>query len=424
MKSLILLLALLSSLTPTASAGQRRKEQASPRQPARRVALVIGNSAYAVGRLRNPTHDARAMAEALRELGFDVTHLQDLGMARMKRALREFGGELKGGGVGLFYYAGHGVQIKGENYLIPVDAAPESAEEVEYETVSAGLVLAQLAGNAGGTNIVILDACRNNPFARGIRSANKGLAEVSVPVGTLVAFATAPGAVASDGPDSSNGVYTQELLRFMRVPGLSIEEVFKRVRVAVRERTQGRQTPWEESSLTADFYFTPPEASGSGGTPAGAGAPAPAADMDFGGVSSSIRLASHKGEPALIFPVSHIHGGLFQRKGCDGLLYVTRTRIIYEDEKKKHSFDRPRAGVTEAKAANYSTFTADTLGQHISIRYGGETKRFVYYCKSRTGPGGGACGFTATTADYLFNLASTDFDAALRKFREFVRTKG
>jgi Caspase domain len=434
MKSLILSLALLSSLISTTSAGQLRKEQASPRRATRRVALVIGNSAYAVGRLRNPTHDARSMAETLRGLGFEVTHLQDLGLAGMKRALREFGGGLKGGGVGLFYYAGHGVQVKGENYLIPVDAAPQSAQEVEYEALSADLVLAQLAVNSSGTNIVILDACRNNPFARGFRSADEGLAAVSAPGGTLVAFATAPGAVASDGPGSSNGVYTQELLRFMRVPGLSVEEVFKRVRVAVRERTQGKQTPWEESSLTGDFYFTPPLASGGGGSKA---APAPATphagdgafegasvDINVGDLSSSIRLVSHRGEPALAFPVSHIHGGLFQKKGCHGLLYVTRARIIYETEEKKHSFDRPRADVTEAKAANFSTFTADTLGQHISIKYGGETKRFVYYCQNRTGIKGGACGFNIPTADYLFNLTSTDFDAALKKFREFVHAKG
>lgn len=420
MKSLILSLALLSCLTPTASAGRLRKEQASLRRPTRRVALVIGNSAYAVGRLRNPTHDARAMSDALLELGFEVTHLQDLDLAGMKRALRQFGSGLKGGGVGLFYYAGHGVQVKGENYLIPIDAAPESAEEVEYEAVSAGLVLAQLAGNGGGTNIVILDACRNNPFARGLRSADEGLAAVRAPGGTLVAFATAPGSVASDGPDSSNGVYTQELLRFMRVPGLSVEEVFKRVRVAVREKTQGRQTPWEESSLTGDFYFTPPEASGPGGANA---APA-SGGINFGDASSSIRLVNQKGEPALAFPVSHIHGRLFQKEGCHGLLYATRTRIIYEAEEKKHSFDLPRAGVTEARAANISTFTADTLGQHISIKYGGETRRFVYYCKSGTGAGGAAaCDFTTSAADYLFNLTSTDFDAALKKLHELVRTK-
>ncbi|HEY1403280.1 MAG TPA: caspase family protein, partial [Pyrinomonadaceae bacterium] len=235
----------------------------------------------------------------------------------------------------------------------------------------------------------------------------------------LVAFATAPGSVASDGPDSTNGVYTRELLRFMRVPGLSVEEVFKSVRAAVLKRTQGRQTPWEESSLTGDFYFTPTESSGVGVSNA---APA-SGEINSGDASTSIRLVDHRGEPAFAFPVSHIHGTLFQKEGCHGLLYVTRTRIIYEAEENKHSFDRPRASVKEAKAANSSTFTADTLGQHISIKYGGDTKRFVYYCKNGMGAGADACGFTRPAADYLFNLTSTDFDAALKKLHELVRTK-
>jgi hypothetical protein len=173
----------------------------------------------------------------------------------MKRAIRSFGEQLRGSdGIGLFYYAGHGVQVKGVNYLIPVGATVNTEEEVEYEGIDVGLVLAQMESAKNKLNIVILDACRNNPFARSFRSADKGLASIDAPSGTLLAYSTAPGSVASDGT-GRNGLYTQELLKQMQTSGLSIEDVFKRVRVSVRGLTQDKQTPWESSSLTGDFYF-------------------------------------------------------------------------------------------------------------------------------------------------------------------------
>jgi TonB family protein len=221
----------------------------------RRVALVIGNGAYDVAPLNNPVNDAQDMAQSLRQLGFDVLSGSNLTQREMRQLIREFGQKIKGGGVGLFYYAGHGMQVKGQNYLIPVGADIQAEADVEDLAVSVNLVLNVMDDAGNGLNIVVLDACRNNPFARSFRSAAGGLAQVDAPTGTLIAYATAPGSVASDGT-SRNGLYTQELLKFMRTPGLDIENVFKQVRISVRTLTQGRQTPWEASSLVGDFYFT------------------------------------------------------------------------------------------------------------------------------------------------------------------------
>jgi TonB family protein len=221
----------------------------------RRVALVIGNGAYPTAPLKNPVNDAQDVAAALRDFGFEVLYRENVDQTNMKRAIREFGARIRGGGIGLFYYAGHGVQVKGINYLVPVDAQIETEEEIEYETVDAGFVLAQMESSRTSVNIVILDACRNNPFARSFRSSSDGLAQMDAPSGTLIAYATAPGSVARDNARGRNGLYTQELLKVMATPNLSIEEVFKRVRISVRSLTQNRQTPWESSSLTGNFTF-------------------------------------------------------------------------------------------------------------------------------------------------------------------------
>ncbi len=220
----------------------------------RRVALVIGNSAYTSGPLKNAVNDARSIAQTVSGLGFEVLQHENLSQNEMKRAIRVFGEKLRRGAVGLFYYAGHGMQVKGENYLIPVGATINGEAEIEYEAVSLGLVLAQMEDARNRMNIVILDACRDNPFARGTRSGSRGLAVVDAPGEMLIAYATGPGAVADDG-EGSNGVYVQELLKHVRTPGLSVEEVFKRVRVGVLKATQGRQKPWETSSLVSDFQF-------------------------------------------------------------------------------------------------------------------------------------------------------------------------
>lgn len=225
-------------------------------QTERRVALVIGNGGYQDSPLLNPVNDARAMRQALRVLGFDVLYGENLSQNEMKRAVRGFGERIRNGGVGLFYYAGHGTQTRGNNYLIPVGAMITNEDDVEYESVDVGLVLAQMATAHNRLNIVILDACRNNPFARSFRSAQKGLASIDAPSGTLIAYATAPGSLASDGA-GANGLYTQELLKVIMKPEMSIEQVFKQVRIAVQNLTQGKQVPWESSSLVGDFYFLP-----------------------------------------------------------------------------------------------------------------------------------------------------------------------
>jgi uncharacterized caspase-like protein len=223
-----------------------------------RVALVIGNSNYKSAPLKNPANDAEDIAKALKGLGFQVALKQNQSREAMAQAIREFGNQLKRGGTGLFYYAGHGMQVKGRNFLIPVDADIQSEDEVPYRGIDANELLAKMETAKNRVNLVILDACRNNPFARSFRSSAQGLAQMDAPVGTLVAFATAPGSVAADG-QGRNGLYTQHLLASMNQPGLKIEDVFKRVRQGVRKGSGNRQIPWENTSLEGDFYFKPGE---------------------------------------------------------------------------------------------------------------------------------------------------------------------
>lgn len=231
----------------------------------KRIALVIGNGAYAnAPPLKNPPNDARDMAATLKALGFEVSSGVNVSQREMKRLIREFGQKLKAGGNGLFYYAGHGVQARGRNYIIPVDADIQSEADVEDSGVDVGLLLNYMDDAQNGLNIVILDACRNNPFARSFRSASSGLAQVDAPTGTLIAYATAPGRVAADGA-GENGLYTSELLKAMRLPGLTATDMFMQVRAEVMKRTGNKQVPWEASSLVGTFYFKP-AASGEGTT--------------------------------------------------------------------------------------------------------------------------------------------------------------
>ena len=229
----------------------------APVRSPQRHALVIGNSAYSDAPLSNPVNDAREISRALKESGFSVTVLENTDFKTMLGAIRAFGDQLKKGGVGLFYYAGHGMQIRGRNYLIPVGSNIEREDEVAYSAVDAQAVLDKMDAASNGTNIMILDACRNNPFIRSTRNGQQGLAQMDAPVGTLVAFATSPGAVASDGA-GQNGLYTLHLLQAIRQPGAKLEDVFKQVRSAVRRDSKGKQVPWEVTSLEGDFYFNPP----------------------------------------------------------------------------------------------------------------------------------------------------------------------
>jgi uncharacterized caspase-like protein len=224
--------------------------QATREEP--RIALLIGNSAYPEAPLRNPVNDVRAMAQALRELGFTVLAYENASKRTMETAIVEFGRRIAEGGVGTFYYAGHGLQVRGRNYLVPVDADIDSEAATRIAAVDVELVLEQMTEAKNRVNIVILDACRNNPFERRLRGASRGLAAIDAARGTLVAYATAPGSVAADG-DGKNGLYTEELLHALQVPGLKVEDVFKRVRINVARRSKGAQTPWESSSLTGDL---------------------------------------------------------------------------------------------------------------------------------------------------------------------------
>ncbi len=221
-----------------------------------RVALLIGNSAYKIGPLKNPVNDANDMAVALKKCGFRVIARTDCDLRAMKEALDNFAKDIPGCEAALFFFAGHGMQVGGRNYLVPVDASPTAENEVEFECLDAGRVLAKLEIGGAQVNIVILDACRNNPLSRSWRSANQGLTNMDAPKGSIILFATAPGSLASDGEGSRNGIYTGCLLKHLATPGLPIEQVFKRTAADVQRETQEVQSPWLSSSLTGDFCFT------------------------------------------------------------------------------------------------------------------------------------------------------------------------
>jgi len=217
--------------------------------PEKRVALVIGNGKYSSAPLANPVNDATDVAALLKKLGFEVILKRDAGKKAMDQAVKEFYRKLQEGkGVGLFYYAGHGIQVRGQNYLVPVDAEIESEGDVDYSAIEAGWVLRKMEDAGNPVNIVVLDACRNNPFTRGFRSAERGLAQMPSPTGSIIAYATGPGDVAADG-EGRNGLYTKHLLRHLTAPGLSVEEVFSQVRQGVWTESGKKQTPWTSSSL-------------------------------------------------------------------------------------------------------------------------------------------------------------------------------
>jgi uncharacterized caspase-like protein len=258
----VALIGLLVHATPTLAEGPR-------------VALVIGNGNYdnEIGRLRNPTNDANLIARSLGQLGFKVILKTDIDQNEMKRAIRDFGEALRNAGpeaTGLFYYAGHGVQVDGTNYLLPIGAHIEAEADVEIDAISADTVLKQMQFAENKVNLVFLDACRNNPLTRGFRSSSRGLARVDAPRGSFIGYSTAPGDVSVDG-DSKNSPYTAALAEELLRPGAAIEEVHRAVRLKVLQATDNRQTPWDSSSLTASVVLA------SQAPVAVAAAPAPAA---------------------------------------------------------------------------------------------------------------------------------------------------
>jgi formylglycine-generating enzyme required for sulfatase activity len=268
-----------------------------------RIALVIGNSDYASGPLSNPANDAKLIGDELASLGFDVIARRNADQTTMKRAIEEFGARLDKAGpdsVGLFYYAGHGVQLNGRNYLIPTTARIEREGDVEIEAVSADWVVEQMRFARNRLNIVILDACRNNPFTRSMRSADHGLATMDAPAGILIAYSTAPGSVAADGA-GRNSPYTEALTRAMRELHEPVEQVFKHVRLGVMSVTAGKQVPWESSSLTGDFYFSAPGTAPLSAHADGATPPtdsSPAGKPDSGGFVAWVMGLFGPGTPA------------------------------------------------------------------------------------------------------------------------------
>jgi hypothetical protein len=222
-----------------------------------RVALVIGNADYKGEPLSNPVNDAASIANTLKKLGFTVDMVTNASRRQMSEAINQFGNKLKRNEVGFFYFSGHGAQVNGENYLIPTDAQIENEREIKYATVHIGEVLDAMADAKNSVNIVIIDACRNNPFARSWRSSSRGLAPIHAAKGMIIAYSTAPGNLASDGPAGGNSPFMKHLVSQIGIPGLPVEQVFKKVRKNVQNETGGKQMPWESSSLIGDFSFNP-----------------------------------------------------------------------------------------------------------------------------------------------------------------------
>lgn len=238
--------------------------QAQTVDTAPRTALVFGNAAYSAPDrpLKNPVSDARLMARTLKELGFDVRLREDVDRRSMMQALRELEDTLrKTRGVGFVYFAGHGVQVNGRNYIVPIGANLVRDVDAQKNAIDVDAVLQSLRDTGARLNILVLDACRNNPLlatsrSTGVAGAKAGLAPMRPPEGALVAFATEPGRLASDGKDAGNGLYTRHLARWIKEPNLSIEQVFKRTREAVQTESRGEQVPTEYSVLTgADLFL-------------------------------------------------------------------------------------------------------------------------------------------------------------------------
>ena len=243
-------------------AESRLAEQQRPQavqRTERRVALVIGNAAYKINPLKNPVNDSNDMARSLRAVGFDVIEANNTTLVAMREATRRFADKLVNSDVGLVYYSGHGVEVKGKNYLIPVNADIKREYEVVDQAFDASQFLEMMDSIRGPdnkrVNILLVDACRNNELQRSWRSTSNGLSRMDAPGGTFISFATAPGRVAADGL-GRNSPYTKHLLQALKQPNMPIEQVFKVVRRNVMDETKGEQIPWDNSSLVGDFFFT------------------------------------------------------------------------------------------------------------------------------------------------------------------------
>jgi len=220
-----------------------------------RIALVIGNNAYQSGRLHSPANDANDMSRVLKSKGFEVTLLKNVSQNHMKEAIEKFGESLKTETIGLFFFAGHGLQVNGENYLIPVGARIKAEDEIESKAVNVKNVLGKMESANNSLNMVFLDACRDNPLGRGFVSAQKGLVAMNAPNGTLIAFSTAPGETVSDGT-RKNGLFTSHLLKYMGQPDLGLTQMMEKAKNQVKLESADKQVPWSVSSLKGDFFFS------------------------------------------------------------------------------------------------------------------------------------------------------------------------
>lgn len=239
----------------------------------RRVALVVGNDTYPSMPLRNARNDARAVGAALHEIGFEVEVAEDLAGAGLERAVRGFVGKLASAEVGFFFYAGHGIAIEGENYLVPVDLDAQDEIEAKYGAFRADVLRERMERSGSRVNVIVLDACRDNPF-RFTRSGGRGLGAMNAGRGTLIAMATGPGQTASDNASSRNGLFTEKLLPALRTPGLKLQEVFERAKAAVAEASGQQQRPWVHSDLIGDYYLVPASAGAAAALGPGSGGPA------------------------------------------------------------------------------------------------------------------------------------------------------
>jgi uncharacterized caspase-like protein len=244
-------------------------------QEASRSALVLGNASYPMAPLANALNDARLVTRTLKDLGFRVRLLADTAFDDMLVAVKAWLNESAPAAVRMMYFAGHGAQYRGNNYLVPVDARLLSEDDLPGAALSVQELTDRLSRFESGVNVVVLDACRSapgTPLPPGLRwrgpansiPASSGLSAAVAPRGTLIAYATSPGAVAADNPRARNSVYTQHLVHHLATPGLPIEAVFKRTRAAVLAASGGSQVPWESSSLVSEFCFAPNAAGGCG----------------------------------------------------------------------------------------------------------------------------------------------------------------
>jgi hypothetical protein len=337
----------------------------------KRVALVVGNGRYASSPLTNPANDADLIAATLRGLGFEVRLQKNADQASMKRAIEDFGAALDKAGpdsIGLFYYAGHGVQMNGRNYLIPVGANINRDADVDIEAVSADWVLEQMRSARNRLNFVILDACRNNPFVRSFRSADGGLAKMDAPAGVLIAYSTAPGDVAADG-EGSNSPYSVALAQAMRDSDEPAELMFKQARDAVRHATADRQTPWEASSLTGqNFYFA------TAARPAApAAAPTAAIGPDGGRARTPVAKKVDVDDPfANTAPVFMTNALCKRTVGDWRIENESMNGIVRLDEKATGI-----AKVTERSTTIPVSWTCDAPNRGFTVKYDGGTAHKV-----------------------------------------------